>query len=55
MKKIISFSLYGTESKYTHGALCNAELAKVIYPEWICRFYCGESVPREIEIGRAHV
>lgn len=48
MKKIISFSLYGTDPKYTLGALCNAELGKIIYPDWICRFYCGESVPENI-------
>jgi hypothetical protein len=48
MKKIISFSLYGTDPKYTHGAICNAELGKIIFPEWICRFYCGTSVPQNI-------
>jgi hypothetical protein len=48
MKKIISFSLYGWDYKYFHGALCNAELAKIIYPDWICRFYCGTSVPEHI-------
>ena len=47
-KKIISFSLWGDQSKYTIGALCNAELAKIIYPGWICRFYCGESTPQYI-------
>ena len=48
MKKIISFSLYGNDPKYTHGALCNAEIAKTVYPDWICRFYCGTSVPNHI-------
>jgi len=48
MKKIISFSLYGNNSMYTIGAFCNAELAKIIYPGWICRFYCGESISKEI-------
>jgi hypothetical protein len=48
MKKIISFSLYGDNEKYTLGALCNVELAKIIYPDWICRFYCGGSVPTHI-------
>jgi len=48
MKKIISFSLYGNDPKYTHGALCNAEIAKTVYPDWICRFYCGTSVPEYI-------
>jgi hypothetical protein len=48
MKKIISFSLYGGHSKYTVGAICNAEIAKKIFPEWICRFYCGTSVPEMV-------
>ena len=48
MKKIISFSLYGWDNKYFMGAICNAELGKIIYPDWICRFYCGESVPKHI-------
>lgn len=49
MKKIISFSLWGDDPKYTIGAVRNAELAKVIYPGWIPRFYCAEkSVPKNI-------
>jgi hypothetical protein len=48
MKKIISFSLWGTNSIYNIGAIRNAELAKDIYPEWICRYYVGKSVPSEI-------
>lgn len=48
MKKIISFSLYGDDPKYTLGSICNAELRKEIYPDWICRFYCGISVPQGI-------
>lgn len=48
MKKIISFSLYGCDPKYTYGAICNAEIAKIIYPDWICRFYYGSSVPSNI-------
>ena len=47
-KKIISFSLWGDQPKYTIGAICNTELAKIIYPGWICRFYCGESTPQYI-------
>tara|TARA_R110002110_G_scaffold50765_2_gene149710 strand:- start:1863 stop:2519 length:657 start_codon:yes stop_codon:yes gene_type:complete len=43
--KLISFSLWGTSPKYLVGAIRNAELAKEIYPDWICRFYIGSSVP----------
>ena len=48
MKKIISFSLWGDNPKYTIGAIKNAELIGTIYPGWIGRFYCGKSVPINI-------
>jgi hypothetical protein len=48
MKKIISFSLWGDNPKYTIGAIRNAELTPIIYPGWVSRFYCGESVPKDI-------
>jgi len=46
--KIISFSLWGNNPKYTVGAIKNAELAKKIYPEWRCRFYIANDVPYSI-------
>lgn len=49
MKKILSFSLYGTLPRYTVGAIRNSQLAKAIYPEWECRFYCADDVPEEIK------
>tara|TARA_B100000287_G_scaffold86833_1_gene79456 strand:- start:63959 stop:64618 length:660 start_codon:yes stop_codon:yes gene_type:complete len=48
MKKVICFSLWGDSPKYTVGALKNIQLAKEIFPEWICRFYIGKSVPISI-------
>lgn len=48
MKKIISFSLWGQNPKYTVGAIKNADLALTIYPDWICRYYIGLSTPQEI-------
>lgn len=48
MKKIISFSLWGENPKYTIGAIKNADLALSIYPEWICRYYVGLSTPEDI-------
>jgi hypothetical protein len=44
MKKIISFSLYGSDLRYSKGMICNIELAKIIYPDWICRVYYDDSV-----------
>lgn len=49
MTKIISFSLWGQDPKYTVGAIRNAELASEIYPGWTCRFYTGEDVTDEIK------
>jgi hypothetical protein len=48
MKKVISFSLWGDDPKYTIGAIRNAELTPTIFPGWISRFYCGLSVPNDI-------
>lgn len=48
MKKIISFSLYGVQIKYSYGMISNVEIAQVIFPDWICRIYYGKSVPSEI-------
>ena len=36
MKKIISFSLWGDILTYTQGAIKNVELAKEVFPDWIC-------------------
>lgn len=48
MKKIVSYSLWGDDEKYTIGAIKNAQLRKEFYPDWIARFYVGESVPNDI-------
>lgn len=48
MKKIIAFSLWGDNPKYTVGAIRNAELTPKIYPGWTARFYIGESTPKEV-------
>jgi len=47
MKKIISFSLWGNNPKYTIGAHENVKLQRIFYPGWICRFYVHTSVPKE--------
>ncbi|MDJ0677683.1 MAG: TIGR03032 family protein [Calothrix sp. MO_167.B42] len=46
--KVISFSLWGDNPKYTLGAIKNADLAPKIYPGWICRFYVDSTVPQAI-------
>jgi hypothetical protein len=44
---VISFSLWGNQSRYLRGALRNALLAPDLYPGWRCRFYVDDSVPAE--------
>lgn len=51
MTKIISFCLWGDNPKYNVGAIKNAILARQIYPGWITRFYCGQSVPKDTRLA----
>jgi len=46
--KIISFCLYGSSDRYCIGAIENVKLAKIYYPEWICRFYLDDTVPSDV-------
>jgi hypothetical protein len=48
MKKIIAYSLWGNNPKYTIGAIKNANLAEKFYPGWVCRFYCSSNVSQDI-------
>jgi len=43
--KVISYSLWGDNPTYTVGAVRNADLATTLFPDWVCVFYCFESVP----------
>lgn len=45
MKKIIAFSLWGSNPKYTLGAIINVQLASSIFPDWECHFYYDKTVP----------
>lgn len=47
-KNVISFSLFGNGKKYTQGAIANVFAVRFIYPDWICRFYVDDSVPKDI-------
>ena len=47
MKKILSFCLWGNNPTYNIGAIKNAELAKIYYPDFECWFYIhSDSVPQ---------
>lgn len=49
MVKVVSFSLWGNQSKYTIGSIKNADLAKEFYPDFECWFYIHKpSVPQNI-------
>jgi len=48
MKKIISFSLWGNNPKYTTGAIKNAHLAIRYFPGWKCRYYLANDVEDKI-------
>lgn len=49
MKKIIAFSFWGDDPVQIEGVYQNLELAKKIYPGWICRFYiAGKNTPKRI-------
>jgi len=48
MKKIISFSVWGSNPKYVNGLLENLKLQSLIYPEWKIRCYIDETVPRDL-------
>lgn len=46
MVKVISFSIWGDNPTYNIGAIKNAELSKIYYPEFECWFYIHkETVP----------
>lgn len=49
MKKVISFSLWGDLTRYTHGAILNVKLALKYYPDWECWIYINkDNVPLSI-------
>ena len=51
MTNVIAFSLFGSDAKYTVGALKNADLCKVFFEGWRMRVYYDLSVPKEILFG----
>jgi hypothetical protein len=42
----IAFSLHGATAAYCDGAVRNVVAAKFLFPEWRCRFYVDDSVPK---------
>ena len=48
MKQVIAYSLWGSDPKYTIGALRNAQQLEEFYPSWIAKFYVDITTPRGI-------
>ena len=48
MSKVISYCLWGNDDLYCKGALKNIELAKIFYPEFICRFYVAKDLNKSL-------
>ena len=48
-RRIIAFSLWGDDEKYTYNAVLNAKLMDKIYPDWVARFYVDDTVPEPIK------
>jgi len=47
MKKLITFSLWGDKEMFWSGAMRNAEIAKNLLPDFICRFYIDRESPSD--------
>jgi hypothetical protein len=43
--RIVSFVVFGSKELYNFGAISNAELLPMIYPDWVGRFYVADDVP----------
>ena len=44
-KRVIAYSLYGSNARYIDGTIANVELMPNIYPDWkICMYY-NKTVP----------
>ena len=43
-RNLISMCLFGEKDMYLNGAVQNAKLSKIVYPDWNIRFYVDENV-----------
>lgn len=48
MKKVISYSLWGNDKKYTYNLIFNCLQAKHFFPGWLCRIYHDDTVDAPI-------
>lgn len=47
-KRLIAYSLFGTDPVYHQGAIANAEVAPKVFPDWTVRFYVSEEIPADL-------
>lgn len=47
-ENIIAFSLFGDQPRYCETLIKNIEVARELYPDWICRIYLDDSVPQHV-------
>jgi hypothetical protein len=47
-QNVLAFSLYGSNERYTMGAIANSILYKKVYPGWSMRVYYDNSVPLDV-------
>ena len=47
MNKVISISVWGDSPRYCIGAIKNAEIAQKLLPDWKCRIFLDQTVPKK--------
>ena len=47
-RRVLSFSLYGTEKKYINGAIENAKLAKIYYVGWVVVIHVSAHIDEDV-------
>lgn len=47
-RNIISFSLYGAQPRYCETLVKNVDVARELFPHWVCRVYLDDSVPQHV-------
>ncbi len=45
---IISFSLWGNNSRYIDGAIANQKISALLFPKWKCHWYVGQDVAVDV-------
>jgi hypothetical protein len=47
-RNVIAFSLFGSNPRYCETAVLNVQVAAELFPNWLCRFYVDDSVPKDV-------